>query len=180
MSQLVRAVGFIHEKTVAHLDIKPSNAIIFEKGGSAPSLLQLIDFSVSVRGRSEVEGFIGTPGWVAPEVGLHDGLPRLFNPIRADLWACGNLIRVTLSRYSADDYELFKLADALLNDDPRKRPGLSQQYTVVVQHEAPDLWDGPHKRARLDALQDGKFVKSFGGGRALIPRESPFLPTAIC
>jgi serine/threonine protein kinase len=134
MTQLISAVGFIHANAVAHLDLKPSNIVIFTEGGTL--ILRLIDFSVSVRGRLEVKGFIGTPGWVAPEVGLEDDPPRCFNPTLADLWACGKVIRHTLAEYSVQNFELLNMATALTDANPLKRPSLHLSSTATKRASA--------------------------------------------
>jgi serine/threonine protein kinase len=122
MHQLVEAVAFIHANGVAHLDLKPPNLLV--SCIALPRLI-MIDFSVSVIAKSandQIEGYVGTPPWVAPEVGCEDGPPQTYSPIRADLWACGRLLLHIANRTSAPDATLQQLAKELLNPDPLQRP----------------------------------------------------------
>jgi serine/threonine protein kinase len=65
--QFLDGVAFLHEYRVAHhLDLKPGNVVVGE--------------------HTTIEGFCGTPPWVAPEVGARDGPDMRYS---ADRWACG-------------------------------------------------------------------------------------------
>ncbi|KAL6305208.1 kinase-like domain-containing protein, partial [Sparassis latifolia] len=84
--QLFEAVDFMHGHGVAHLDLKPQNIIIPPNYG----WLTIIDLSLSVRvriPRHTFRGYVGTEGYIAPEVGRGQ-----YNPIRADLWSCGKVV----------------------------------------------------------------------------------------
>jgi serine/threonine protein kinase len=121
--QLVDGVVFLHENGVAHLDIKPGNIVVARR-----SQLYIIDFDISVRvdGPDElIDRFIGTPPWMAPEIGDEHGPRHLYSPIRADLWSCGLVLRYLASKRGEED-DMFKtLAAKLLNKNPRLRPMLS-------------------------------------------------------
>ncbi|KAK7464394.1 hypothetical protein VKT23_006559 [Stygiomarasmius scandens] len=81
--QLLRAISILHSLHIAHLDLKPDNLLWC----SATSSLKVMDFSVSLirpDHTSVIKGFVGTVGFVAPEVGKQP-----FNPFVADAWACG-------------------------------------------------------------------------------------------
>jgi serine/threonine protein kinase len=123
MYQLLEAVAFIHANRVAHLDLKPRNLLVSHTG-DRPRLV-MIDFDVSVSVDSpdtQIEGFVGTPPWVAPEVGTEHGPPQKFSPVRADLWACGQLLYYMSSRSCVRDPVLLRLADGLSSNDPFQRP----------------------------------------------------------
>jgi len=60
--QMVSAVAYLHEKGIAHLDLKPENFLIGPEG------LKLIDFDFSHRVDGPLtEGMRGTPGYRPPE-----------------------------------------------------------------------------------------------------------------
>ncbi|TDL13177.1 kinase-like protein, partial [Rickenella mellea] len=89
--QLIRGVTFLHENGVAHGDLKPDNILI----DPTTRRLVIIDFSLSTRfdGTDDwVEGYSGTPGWTAPEVGEYGGFSKPYRATLADRWACGKLI----------------------------------------------------------------------------------------
>ncbi|TDL27686.1 kinase-like protein [Rickenella mellea] len=126
--QLIEAVSFIHGHGVAHLDLKPSNILVSHAHG-LPYLV-VIDFSVSVFASSpdfQIEGFVGTPHWTAPEIGTFDGPPQTYSPIRADLWSCGNMMKYIADQASIRDPQLLQLAEELLSSDPLKRPLLGKE-----------------------------------------------------
>jgi len=71
--QFLEGVRFIHDNLVAHLDLKPANIVI-----GAKNKLYIIDLSVSVRVsllESQISGYQGTKGWVAPEVEQNSANP---------------------------------------------------------------------------------------------------------
>ena len=91
-TQFLEAVSFLHHHKVAHLDLKPENALVDIKPSPR---LSLIDFGLSIfvqNENTEVLGYHGTPTWSAPEVGTVDR-PRLkFKAILADRWSCGKVL----------------------------------------------------------------------------------------
>jgi len=120
--QLVDGVAFLHENGVAHLDIKPGNIVV-----AGPSHLRIIDFDVSVRvdGPDElIDKWVGTPPWMAPEIGHQHGSRCLYSPIRADLWSCGLVLQYLASKRGKEDDTFQTLAGRLLNKHPHLRPML--------------------------------------------------------
>ena len=102
---LIRAVAFLHENDVAHLDLKPANVILNMNNGR----IQLIDFGIACM-EKKCEP-LGTPTHMAPEVakafGKRQKTVDLLNPkqtsytkkvfslsdaIKADAWSIGILI----------------------------------------------------------------------------------------
>lgn len=82
--QLLEGIGFMHQQGFVHLDLKPENLVLDGQR------LLVIDFGLArsfYRGQL-LSGFRGTRGWVAPEVMKGER----FDPVKADLWAVGNII----------------------------------------------------------------------------------------
>ena len=103
--QLIEAVQEIHRENVAHLDLKPQNIVVLLEGGEA--VLSLIDFGLSVVVESVgtmLSEYRGTEGFTAPEVG-----EREYDPILADIWSCGRLIRWMRSRYVKPNNKMSEL-----------------------------------------------------------------------
>lgn len=122
VQQLVEGVAFMHSRKVAHLDLKPQNVIVDRDSGR----LRIIDFGLALWLSSVDEmgnGFSGTRGYVAPEVGPDD-----FSPILADRWSCARLIQEVckISGPSKHRDELLGISQELMNRNPRKRPDLSE------------------------------------------------------
>jgi serine/threonine protein kinase len=118
--QLIDAVAFMHKYGVAHLDLKSDNVLVSLEGH-----LTIIDFSVSERVggvKDMIEGFVGTRGYTAPEVGQ-----KAFSPILADVWACGHLLKEICLGYkqSFDRDIVLGIAAELMNTDPDQRPRLT-------------------------------------------------------
>jgi serine/threonine protein kinase len=130
MYQLIDAVAFIHENRVAHLDLKPDN-ILVSCTDDRPRLV-VIDFGISVFVDSpdtQIKGFAGTPGWVAPEIGTEHGPRQTYSPIRADLWACGQLL-FYMAPPSLGQLRIIQLARDLSSGDPLQRPLIHAGTTV--------------------------------------------------
>ena len=118
--QFLEGVQFMHRHNVAHLDLKPDNIVI-----TTAQRLLIIDFGVSVQVPKQewwIEGYRGTEGWVAPEI--EEPNPK-YQPIRADLWSAGQMLRYFDDQCPDIHYRLKYLADELLDRDPLHRPLLS-------------------------------------------------------
>ncbi|XP_012223287.1 uncharacterized protein [Linepithema humile] len=93
--QLVEGLAYLHERNIAHLDIKPQNLVMM---GSFPDCdVKLCDFEISrvILEGTEVREILGTPDYVAPEI-LH------YEPITlaADMWSLGVTTYVLLTGFS--------------------------------------------------------------------------------
>ncbi|XP_014469952.1 PREDICTED: putative serine/threonine-protein kinase YPL150W isoform X2 [Dinoponera quadriceps] len=93
--QLVEGLAYLHERNIAHLDIKPQNLVMM---GTFPECdVKLCDFEISrvILEGAEVREILGTPDYVAPEI-LH------YKPITlaADMWSLGVTTYVLLTGFS--------------------------------------------------------------------------------
>ncbi|XP_071868117.1 uncharacterized protein isoform X1 [Bombus fervidus] len=93
--QLVEGLAYLHQRNIAHLDIKPQNLVMM---GSFPECeVKLCDFEISrvILEGTEVREILGTPDYVAPEI-LH------YEPITlaADMWSVGVTTYVLLTGFS--------------------------------------------------------------------------------
>ncbi len=83
--QLLEGVRFLHEHGIAHLDLKPGNVLVgYVDASSLLPRLSIIDYGISIRVEGEetlVEGYRGTPGWSAPEVGTEYETPKEYSAI---------------------------------------------------------------------------------------------------
>ena len=130
--QFVEGVAFLHQHMVAHCDLKPGNVVVDTKAErkTLPRLF-IIDVDLAQHVESEetmTEGWCGTPPWIAPEVESRDGPICQYNPILADRWACGLMIKYFAMYFPANEDAqksiLLSFARRLLNMDPRERPEL--------------------------------------------------------
>jgi predicted Ser/Thr protein kinase len=85
LDELLAALTCAHRAGVLHRDVKPANLIL-----AASGQVKLTDFGIArIRGLglTQVASMIGTPGYMAPEQYLGEGIDE-----RADLYAAGVLL----------------------------------------------------------------------------------------
>jgi serine/threonine protein kinase len=85
MEQLLNALECAHRHGVWHRDVKPANLLLTAQGQ-----IKLTDFGIARiedLGLTQVSSMIGTPGYMAPEQYIGEGIDQ-----RADLFAAGVLL----------------------------------------------------------------------------------------
>ena len=71
LTQVLRAVDFIHRRGITHQDLKPGNILVTDPDATGAMTVKLIDFGISqwkLHGRVQGAGFLGTPPFAAPEI----------------------------------------------------------------------------------------------------------------
>jgi calcium-dependent protein kinase len=95
MTQIIRAIYYMHEGHVCHRDLKPENFIFQTKDPIEKSLLKIIDFGLSCTFQADqvLTTKAGTPYYVAPQVlaGKYDHI--------SDMWSIGVIMYVLLCGY---------------------------------------------------------------------------------
>ena len=88
--QLLQALNFMHNLSIAHRDLKPENLIFASRRPKAP--LKLIDFSLAKSCKNEPLTLpCGTPNYVAPEI-----IRRQPYGTECDLWSAGVILYILL------------------------------------------------------------------------------------
>jgi serine/threonine protein kinase len=131
---LAKGLTFLHHNNIAHLDINPSNLCFTDS-----YCLQIIDFDISVQVDGEdgqIDDYLGTEGWMAPEIGTKNGPRQLYSPIRADRYSCGCVFSVFANRQGKADEGLGKFADRLMDHDPHERPKLIEWFEPATLTQA--------------------------------------------
>lgn len=79
LHQILQGLAFLHCNNIIHLDIKPSNILLFKDGS-----VKITDFSYSRFG-GNVEGSLGTNCYKSPEVLNGENIGE-----KSDIWSLGN------------------------------------------------------------------------------------------
>jgi len=125
---LLSALGLIHAAGIVHRDVKPANVLV-EGGGR----IMLTDFGIA---QSEEHTaltatgmVIGTQTYIAPEVKRGERAGP-----RADLYACGVVLREQLSPQDRDS--LHRLVLRLTAQRPSARPATAQEALESIERES--------------------------------------------
>ncbi|CAE7257769.1 CPK2 [Symbiodinium sp. CCMP2592] len=149
MQQIIRAVSYMHQRKVAHRDLKPETFLFASLEPIENNCLKIIDFGLSC---NFVEGQMlatkaGTPYYVAPEVlsGKYDEA--------CDLWSCGVIMFLLLCGYppfyaESDQEVLSKVKMGNFNFNPYDWKNVSEQAKDLIRSLLQ-----MHPRARLTADQ---------------------------
>ncbi|MGH9217892.1 MAG: tetratricopeptide repeat protein [Vicinamibacterales bacterium] len=130
--QMARALSTAHSHGIVHRDLKPANVIISGAGHAKVldfGLARLLDIGSTQTLRSRVEtagvvGFVGTPGYAAPEQMVSSGVDE-----RADLYALGVVLFEMISGHRPfPGNDPLQLATAKLS---QAAPPLSSSGTPV-------------------------------------------------
>jgi serine/threonine protein kinase len=132
--QLLEAVYFMHTNGVVHRDLKPENVVVDDD----ELRLFVIDYDLAeqVDGRDhEVSGYVGTDGFMAPEIRQCEKREGAYCAIPADLWAAGNLLEYLL--FKCDEPKssalamLWSISSLLMNNNPTQRPSAKQALAML-------------------------------------------------
>lgn len=87
---ICKAIKFMHDLDMAHLDVKPDNILLDFDGNS-----KLCDFgnTVTTGPNQEVKGRRGTESYIAPEICTG----KFFCPKKADVWSLGVTLHTILT-----------------------------------------------------------------------------------
>ena len=172
-AEVLSAIGHLHSLGVVYRDLKPENILVRKDGH-----VILADFGISKRLRDTLtattttpaagnESFVGTPGWMAPEVvrrmtnaSVRPSSEYKFEP---DYWAFGVLINVMLT---LDDPMQIETISRLLKQAPRLAAD-----TVQEDHVGPEELLSSSARSlvvRLLELEPQKRLGSVGGIREIM------------
>nr|ABK22812.1 unknown [Picea sitchensis] len=94
LKKLMEAISYCHSMGIAHRDIKPDN-ILFADNSNSLAQIKLADFgqaSFFSPGQGLMQGIVGTPYYVAPEV-----LGGKEYSEKVDVWSAGVILYIMLS-----------------------------------------------------------------------------------
>ncbi|KAM9839098.1 death-associated protein kinase 2 [Aulostomus maculatus] len=96
MKQILEGLEYMHNKNIAHFDLKPENIMLSDKVSPHPNI-KLIDFGLAHHFHlgEEYRSTSGTPQYIAPEVINNETLSTA-----ADMWSIGVITYILLSGLS--------------------------------------------------------------------------------
>lgn len=112
VSDLTRALEYLHDLNVVHRDLKPENLLV-NRSESGEITLKLADFGLAMEVKEPIYTVCGTPTYVAPEILAETGYG-----LEVDMWAIGVITYILLCGFppfrspDRDQEELFELIQA--------------------------------------------------------------------
>ncbi|MFZ5894097.1 MAG: protein kinase domain-containing protein [Myxococcota bacterium] len=176
--QVLRALSYLHARSVIHFDLKPANIMITSDGQ-----VRLLDFGVARSAHSRPRGLYATPIYMAPEVRSGGEVDR-----RADLYSFGvTLFQLVFRRVPASQAALeanpevqdFELTPAERAQVPTWLPPILQR---LVERDPARRFRTANEvisalnRARGvdDAIETDQTSDSYVASAALVGREDAF------
>lgn len=125
------ALADLHARNVIHRDLKPGNVLVDGDGSLRLSDLGLAA-TLTVKGFARAHGFVGTPGYAAPEQLLGLAFPQ------SDVFALGKILReLVLSRADGAATSLGQkallVADRLSMKEWRSRPSARESVALLAE-----------------------------------------------
>ncbi|KAL6467623.1 hypothetical protein MHYP_G00233000 [Metynnis hypsauchen] len=96
LKQILKGVAFMHNKQIAHFDLKPENIMLSDEKAEHPEI-KIIDFGLAQRltPGEEYRSLCGTPQYIGPEVINYEPLSTA-----SDMWSIGVITYILLSGMS--------------------------------------------------------------------------------
>ncbi|XP_073486694.1 serine/threonine-protein kinase DCLK3 [Aquarana catesbeiana] len=160
MSDLCKALVYIHSKNIVHRDLKPENLLV-QQNPDGSATLKLADFGLAVYVTEPIFTVCGTPTYVAPEILLEKGYG-----LEVDMWATGVILYVLLSGFppfrspERNHEELFQIIQ-------RGEYEFLSPYWDNISDEAKDLINSllvlnPMKRFTARCVLQHRWIKTSG------------------
>lgn len=128
VATIARALHYAHQRGILHRDLKPSNILIDNEGKPYVTDFGLAKRVDDTQGLTGSQGFVGTPGYLAPEQvsGEHAAT------VAVDVWGLGTILYELLTQkapYPSDTP--MKAVQALLDHDPQRPRSVVVPSTLI-------------------------------------------------
>ena len=123
--RIASALAYLHSNNIIHRDLKPENLLLKSKGDI--SEIKIIDFGFSKIASTRTKSFLGTQGYLAPEMMDPNGYTNA-----VDMWALGVCVYAILSGYLPFD-------DDLDEEEPSFTLQFPEEQWKKVSDEAKDF-----------------------------------------
>jgi len=163
LQQILRAVHYMHEQTIAHRDLKPENFVFCSKGPiNMDNPLKLIDFGLACECApgTMLREMVGTPYYVAPQV-----IAKRYDKM-CDLWSCGVIMFALLSgnvpfNGPSDHVVLCKVRAGVVRYNAPEWSRVSQRGKELVRSL---LTRNPKERITAGAALEDEWIKHLAPG----------------
>lgn len=163
-AQIVSAVNHMHQKGIAHRDLKMGN-ILMRKGLNvivSDFGLSRVSFRESKGGKMSSTHFCGTVPYMAPEVLINKKQKHKYDPFMADIWALGVILYCLLNR--AYPFNDDKGIDRMLETQWRAKIVYHRQILSKPSKELDNLFTrllepNVHKRIVMSQLINHIWIK---------------------
>jgi serine/threonine protein kinase len=152
--QLVDALTYLHEKNVAHMDLKLANLLL-----GKDFVLKVADFDCAVSKGDSLDNYNGTINFRAPEVISK----HCKNPMAADVYSLGIILFCIVNRLMPYDEEYKIDGKDLFGMIKSQNPGFWEYHTgPYMTEEFKELFSwmvrsNPEERATLDDIKESKW-----------------------
>eukprot|EP01147_Barroeca_monosierra_P002430 gene2430-5370_t len=156
LGQLASALQYLHQRQIAHLDLKPSNLLVYLRGSKEFLKKQphMLHITSQTREDSFHESLRGSPLYLAPEMLCHKQYDA-----RADLWSVGVILyEVLFGRAPFHSETYLELIKKITDKSDVRIPthtNISAQCRQLLQRL---LQRNPSKRITFDAFFNHPFV----------------------
>uniref|UniRef100_A0AAR5QD56 non-specific serine/threonine protein kinase n=1 Tax=Dendroctonus ponderosae TaxID=77166 RepID=A0AAR5QD56_DENPD len=155
MKQILEGVSYLHDRNIAHLDLKPQNLLLSIEDSCDD--IKLCDFGISkiLQPGVTVREILGTVDYIAPEVLSYEPIC-----LSTDIWSVGVLGYVLLSGFSpfgADDKQqtFLNISKCNLSFEPEHFEDVSSAAIDFIKSA---LIVDPRKRPTVHELMDHPWI----------------------